>query len=210
MKLYTMKHATNPRRVRIFLAEKGIAIEQVEIDILKDEHLQPDYLRINPRGVLPALVLDDGAMIDESIAICRYIEEIHPDPNLMGRTPLEKAQIDSWQRRVEFEGLLTAAFVFRNEAPQFAARPTPGIGPQDAQIPALAARGRLLYSHFLDQLEQRLATSTYVAAERFTLADITALCAIDFAKWSQMRVPERHEATQAWYARLRERPSYRA
>lgn len=208
--LYTMKHATNARRVRIFLAEKGIEVDQIDVDILKGEHLTPAYLAINPRGLLPALQLADGTVIDESIAICRYIEEMWPEPPLMGTTPLEKAQVESWQRHIEFDGMMAIASVFRNSAPQFANRPTPGSGPQSPQIPALAERGRAQIIHFFDQLEARLATSPFIAGPRYSVADITGLCTIDFAKWVDARVPQSHSATLAWYAALRARPSYGA
>lgn len=117
MRLYDMTLAPNPRRVRIFLAEKGIEVPRVEIDIQKGENLEPDYLAINPRGVVPTLVLDDGTILDESIAICRYFEALQPEPNLFGRDPLEIARVEAWQRRIEFEGLFNIAAAFRNSRP---------------------------------------------------------------------------------------------
>ena len=119
MKLYDSKFAPNPRRVRIFMAEKGIACETEQVDILKGENLEEAYLTVNPRGLLPALVLDDGTVLDESVAICRYLEEEHPEPPLMGTGALGKAQVEARQRHMEFDGLQGAAEAFRNSFPLF-------------------------------------------------------------------------------------------
>ena len=210
MKLYDMVKAPNPRRVRIFLAEKGIEVERIEVDIPGGANLGPDYCAINPRGVVPTLVLDDGTTIDESIAICRYFEARNPEPNLVGRDPLETARVEQWQRRCEFEGLFNIAMVFRNTAAPFANRAMPGTNPSLPQIPELAERGRVLTWHFLDTLEARLGESAFVASDRYTLADITALVAVDFAKWVQIRVPETHTNTRRWYEVVSSRPSARA
>lgn len=210
MKLYDMVKAPNPRRVRIFLAEKGIEVERIEVDIPGGANLGDDYRAINPRGVVPTLVLDDGTAIDESIAICRYIEALHPEPNLFGRDPLEIARIEQWQRRGEFEGLFNIAMIFRNTAAPFANRAMPGTNPPLPQIPELAERGRVLTWHFLETLDARLGESEFVAGDRFTLADITAFVAVDFAKWVQIRVPETQANTRRWYEAVSTRPSARA
>jgi glutathione S-transferase len=207
MILYDMEKAPNPRRVRMFLAEKGISIPRVEINIQAGENLQPAYLAINPRGVVPTLVLDDGTMLDESIAICRYFEALQPEPNLFGRTPLELAHIESWQRRMEFEGMFNIASVFRNVQPAYADRGVPGAGPATPQIQAMAERGERMSRHWLDGLEGRLKESPFVAGERFTVADITAYICVDFAKWIGLRAGSDHPALQAWYAGIRARPS---
>lgn len=210
MKLYDMIKAPNPRRVRMFLAEKGVEIEQVEVDIPGGANLASDYLAINPRGVVPTLRLDDGTVIDESIAICRYIDALHPEPNLFGRDPLEIARVEQWQRRCELEGLFNIAAVFRNTAEPFANRAMPGTAPPLAQIADMAERGRVLTWHFIESLEARLGDSDYVAGDRFTVADITALTAIDFAKWVQIRISDAHPNLQRWYATVSSRPSARA
>lgn len=210
MKLYDMMKAPNPRRVRIFLAEKGIEIERVEVDIAGGGNLTPDYLAMNSRGVVPTLLLDDGSIIDESVAICRYFEILHPAPNLMGEGALESAQIESWQRRMEFDGIVSVATAFRNEAEPFANRSMPGSMPGLPAIPALAERGRALTAHFLERLNARLGASEHVAGDRYTIADITALVAVDFAKWIQMRVPETHTHTKRWYEAVSARPSAKA
>ena len=210
MKLYDMVKAPNPRRVRIFLAEKGIEIERVEVDIPGGGNLTPGYLAMNPRGVVPTLLLDDGSVLDESVAICRYFEMLHPEPNLMGRGALETAQIESWQRRMEFDGLFAVASAFRNEAEPFANRSMPGALPGLPAIPALAERGRALTAHFFEMLNGRLGASEFVAGDRYTIADISAHVTIDFARWIRMRVPEGHTHTQRWYAAVSSRPSAKA
>ena len=210
MKLYGMQRAPNPRRAYIFLAEKGISVETVEINVAEGANRAPEYLAVNPRGVIPALVLDDGTVIDESIAICRYFEELQPEPNLMGRDPKEAAVIECWQRRIEFDGMLAIASVYRNTQPLFAARAQPGGGPDTAQIPELAERGRILLPGFFTMLNARLGESPYVAGDRFTIADITTIVAIDFARWIKVRVPEDHTNTLRWHAEVTARPSYAA
>lgn len=210
MKLYDMDKAPNPRRVRIFLAEKGLSVAREEVDIPGGANLAPDYLAINPRGTVPCLLLDDGQVIDESIAICRYFEALHPEPNLFGEDALEMARVEQWQRRCEFDGLFAIASVFRTEAAPFASRAMPGSAPPLPAIPALAERGRILTQHFLDTLDARLRQSPYVAGDRFTVADITALVAVDFAKWIRMRVSDAHTGTARWYADVSARPSARA
>lgn len=210
MKLYDMVKAPNPRRVRMFLHEKGIAVPCEPVDIAGGGNLAPAYLAINPRGVVPTLVLDDGTTIDESMAICRYFDALHPEPDLFGRTALEIAQVECWQRRCELDGIFAVASVFRNTAPLFAGRGMPGTAPALAQSAELAERGRVLTAHFLDVLDARLGATAYVAGDRFTVADITALVAIDFAKWVRIRVPEYHANTRRWYDEVSARPSARA
>jgi glutathione S-transferase len=210
MKFYDMKMAPNPRRVRMFLAEKGISVESVQVDILAGENQTPAYLAKNPRGLVPMLELDDGTVLDESVAICRYFEELHPEPNLMGRTPLEKAQIESWQRRVEFDGVGAIASIFRNVAPQFAGHAVPGVTETTEQIPALAERGALLIALFWRDLDARLGTSAYVAGDRFTIADITAFICIEFAKWVKSTPGPEFANIARWYAEVSARPSAKA
>jgi glutathione S-transferase len=207
MMLYDMKLAPNPRRVRMFLAEKGLSIPMREVDIQAGANLEPGYLAVNPRGVVPSLVLDDGTVLDESIAICRYLEALHPEPNLFGRDALEIARIESWQRRMEFEGMFNIAAAFRNSMPAYADRASPGSGPPTPQIPALAERGLMLARHWMAALDQRLAASTHVALDRFTVADITAFISVDFAKWVGLRAGNEHPHLKDWYARVKARPS---
>lgn len=207
MKLYDMKAAPNARRVRIFLAEKGLELPMEEVDVQAGANLAPAYLAINPRGVVPTLLLDDGTMIDESIAICRYFEALQPKPNLFGRTPLEIAEVERWQRRMEFDGMFSVAAIFRNSHESYRDRSMPGAGPATPQIPAQAERGRLLAGLWMDRLEERLLGREWLAVERFSVADITAFVCLGFAKWVGIVPGEAHPAVSAYYARVRDRPS---
>ncbi len=207
MKLYDMRQAPNPRRVRIFLAEKGVEIQREEVDIVSGANLNPGYLAINPRGVVPTLMLDDGQMLDESIAICRYIEGLHPEPNLFGASPWEAADVERWQRRMEFDGLFNVAAAFRNTAPAYAERGAPGAGPPTPAIPAMAERGQLLARQWLDRLEERLEGRDHIASDRFTIADITAFVCLDFAKWVGIRAGDQHPNVAAYHARIKARAS---
>ncbi|MEM8800026.1 MAG: glutathione S-transferase family protein [Pseudomonadota bacterium] len=210
MKLYDMNLAPNPRRVRMFLAEKGIEIETVEIDIPSGKNLAPEYLAINPRGIVPSLVLDDGTVIDETVAICRYFEELHPEPNLLGRDAKEKAIIEGRQRHMEMDGFIWVGQVFRNESPLYVDRALPGVNGAFRQLPELAERGRMLFSRYIEKLDQDLATHEFVAGDRFTIADITAFIAVGFARWVKMPVPEDCENVLRWRKAVSERPSAKA
>ena len=209
MKLYDCQMAPNPRRVRVFLAEKGVDIPKTEVSIIDGENLKPEYLAVNSRGLLPTLELDDGNRIDETVAICRYIEETQPEPNLMGRDALEKAQIESWQRHMEFDGLNPTGEMFRNSFDPFKNRGLPGLENVQA-IPELATRGKAGVERFYERLEQRLSQSTYIAGERYTIADITALCVVDFASFAKMGIPEANTNTKRWHADVSSRPSAKA
>jgi glutathione S-transferase len=207
VKLYDMTLAPNPRRVRIFLAEKGIEVPLETVDIAAAENLSDAYRSVNPRGVLPTLVLDNGTTIDESMAICRYFEVLQPEPALFGRTAIEQATIESWQRQCEFDGMFAVASIFRNRSKLYVGRSVPGTAPALPQIPEVAARGEILVGHFLDRLEARLAQSPFVGGEAYSVADITALVTIDFARWVRIRIPASHAATLAWYSLVSTRPS---
>lgn len=209
MKLYDYAMAPNPRRARMFLAEKGIEIEKVQVDIPAGENLAPEFLAINPRGLLPTLVLDDGTAIDESVAICQYFEELHPEPALMGADAKSKAVIASAQRHMEWDGLMPVAEAFRNGNPAFANRATPGAKGV-ATVPALVERGTAGAQRFLAALNNTLAEAEYVAGDAFSIADITAFCVVDFAKWIKIRAGDEHPHVQRWYAAVSARPSAKA
>jgi len=209
VKLYDMRVAPNPRRVRVFLAEKGIEIPRVEINIRSGENLQPEFLAINPRGVLPTLQLDDGTIIDESTAICRYFEALHPAPPLMGETPLEKALIECWTRRIEFDAGQPVVDAFRNSYPPYAERAVPGKAGTKA-IPDLVERGKARLADFYPAIERRLAESEYVAGPGFSIADITLLCIVDFARAIKLPPPEGLPHFDRWHAQVAARPSAQA
>jgi glutathione S-transferase len=206
MKLYDMRVAPNPRRVRVFLAEKGIEVPRVEINIRAGENLKPEFLAINPRGVLPTLQLEDGTVIDESTAICRYFEELRPDPPLMGRTALEKAMIESWTRRIEFDAGQPVMDAFRNSYPPYAERAVPGREGMKA-IPELVERGRARLADFYPAIDRRLAESEYVAGPAFSIADITLMCIADFARAVKLPTPDGLENFARWHAQVSARPS---
>lgn len=209
MKLYDYTMAPNPRRVRIFLAEKGIEVEKVQVDIPAGENIAAEFRAINPRGLLPTLVLDDGTAIDESVAICQYFEERHPEPPLMGTDAKSKAVIASAQRHMEWDGLMPVAEAFRNGNPAFANRATAG-SEGVAAVPALVERGMASARRFYTTLNDTLANAEYVAGDTFSIADITAFCVVDFAKWVQLRATAEHPHIQRWYAAVSSRPSAQA
>lgn len=211
MKLYDSTLAPNPRRVRMFMAEKGVDYENIQVDIIKGDNLNESFLSINPRGLLPTLVLDDGTVIDETVAICRYIEEMHPEPALLGTDAISKANIEARQRHMEFDGLLAAADAFRNSFPGFSSRGLAGNAGSVDAIPALAERGKNAMLRFYESLNAALDDSAFVAGETFSIADITALCTIDFAAGAaRVPIPDQCSNVQRWHANVSSRPSAEA
>ena len=203
MLLYHDPRAPNPRRVRIFLAEKGVPYDTIEVSIAASAHQTPEFRRKNPLALLPVLELADGRVLRESMAICRYLEELYPEPNLFGADPWERAQIEQWNRHAELELLLPIAQVFRNTNAfwQGRIRQSPEFGE--------IMREQVLLR--FDWLEQELAQREYLAGPRFTVADITALCAVDFGRISNLRIKaDTHPNLAAWHARVSERPSAKA
>jgi glutathione S-transferase len=203
MKLFDSGRAPNPRRVRIFLAEKGIDVPREQVDIMKQEHKTPDYTAINPIQRVPALVLDDGTPIVESIAICRYFEEVQPDPPLFGTGAVERATVEMWQRILEFQLLAGIAAVFRHLHPAMAPLEVP-------QVAAWGEANRDKLGETFAVLDQRLAGRHFICGERFTVADITGLVAIDFMKPSRLSVPAECANVHRWHRDLAARPSAQA
>jgi glutathione S-transferase len=209
MKMYDFAHAPNPRRARVFAAEKGLDIEIVPVNIRELEQFTDWFRRLNPNCTVPVLELDDGTTICDSFAICRYLEERFPEPPLMGRDPLEKAQIEMWMRRVELEGYQAVAEILRNSAERFKDRALVGPLPI-AQIPELVERGRKRIRHFFQVLDDRLKENAYVAGPEFTAADISALITVDFAAGVNETPPADAAALKAWHAKVSARPSAKA
>lgn len=204
--LYDCATAPSPRRARMLLAEKGIAHETVAVDLRSGEQLGDAYRQVNPQCTVPALRTDDGAVLTDNAAITAYVEARYPEPPLLGRTPLEKAEIASWNWRIEFEGLLAIAEALRNSAPAMANRALPG--PEDyAQIPELAQRGLARVQQFFVMLDGHLARRDFVATERFSIADITAVVAVDFARVVRIKPGERHPHLVRWRAAMGARAS---
>lgn len=199
--------APSPRRARIVLAEKGIAHEVRIVDLSKREQLTPEFRAINPACTVPVLVLDDGATLADNAAIAAWAEAAQPEPSLLGRNPLEKAAVASWNSKLEGECLMAIAEALRNTAKGMAGRALPG--PNDyPQIPELAERGRMRLGHFLERFEAHMTGREWAATDSFSLADITGGVAMDFAGWVKIDVNEGRPAIAAWRARLAERPSF--
>lgn len=208
MKLYDGAWAPSPRRVRIYLAEKRIDVERVVIDLKQGQHLTPAFVGINPQRQLPALLLDDGTLLDDSLAICRYFEALQPDPPLFGTDPREIGLVEAWLRRIEHDCFQAVALAFRNRVPAFAGRALSGQWPRIEQIPDLVERGRSMWSAFVELFDAHLTRQSYVAGEAFTMADIAALVAIDFGIDTRLPDPrERHAALARWHAAVSSRPS---
>jgi len=204
--LYDCATAPSPRRARILLAEKGITHHTIQVDLRTGEQMGDAFRAINPQCTVPALRTEMGAVLTDNAAIAAYIEARYPQPPLMGTTPEDKAEIASWQWRVEFEGLLAIAETLRNSSPAMANRALPG--PVDyAQIPELAQRGQARVQHFFDTLNQRLEGREFIAANQFSIADITAVVAVDFARVAKVKPGEQHPNLVRWRAAMGERHS---
>jgi glutathione S-transferase len=202
MKLYDSGRAPNPRRVRIFLAEKGITVPTVQVDMMAGQQRTPEFTAINPLQRMPALVLDDGTVITESIAICRYFEGQQPEPPLFGRGALETAMVEMWNRRCEINFMLVVANVFRHLHPAAATLEVP-------QVAAWGEANRPRVVEFLAIFDAQLAKHQYAAGDRFSVADITALCAADFMRPAKIEIPDLKNVKR-WHAEVSARPSTKA
>ena len=204
--LYDCATAPSPRRARILLAEKGVVHETVQVDLRNGEQLSNAYRMVNPQCTVPALHTDEGLLLTDNAAITAYLEARFPQPPLLGGTPQEKSEIASWNWRMEFEGLLAIAEALRNSAPAMANRALPG--PVDyPQIPELAQRGLARVQQFFVTLNDRLAGRDFIATDRFSVADITALVAVDFARVVKVKPGEQHPHLQRWRASMAQRAS---
>jgi glutathione S-transferase len=202
MKLHDSAMAPNPRRVRIFLAEKGVEVENVQVDIGKAENRQPPFLAKNPMGGVPVLELDDGRCIAESVAICRYFEETHPKPPLMGTDATDRALVEMWNRRMEHEVALNCMQAFRQTHDFFKGR-IPQV-PEYGAVCKEAALKRLAW------LDGELAEREFIAGDRYTIADITALVGIDFGRVSKISIDPAQKNLQRWHEAVSSRPSAKA
>jgi glutathione S-transferase len=200
MKLIDGGRAPNPRRVRIFLAEKGISVPTETVDFMNRAHHTQAFKKINPMQRVPILILDDGTAISESAAICRYFEALHPDPPLFGTGAREQAVIEMWNRRMELNVLAAITAVFRHSHPAMAELEVP-------QVPEWAEANRPKVLFYLDWLNTELASREFVAGDRFSIADITAMVSIDFLKPTKMTVPETLSDLLGWHERTKARPS---
>lgn len=203
MKIIDQPRAPNPRRVRIFLAEKGIKVPFEQVDLAKMEHRSPEFTAMNPLQQVPVLVLDDGTTITESVAICRYFEELHPEPPLFGEDTMSRVMVEMWQRRMEIGLFFPIGAVFRHSHPAMAELEKP-------QVKEWAEINRPRVLKMLSFLDQELGQRRYIAGDKFTIADITALVAIDFMKPAKIERPAELKNIARWYEEVSSRPSAKA
>jgi glutathione S-transferase len=203
MKLYDGGRAPNPRRVKVFLAEKGIAVPVEQVDLGKLAHKAPSYTAINPLQRVPALELDDGTVISESIAICRYFELLQPEPPLFGVGAKDMAVVEMWERRLEFHLLGPISHVFRNSHPAMKEMEVP-------QVLAWAEANKPRVMDFLALLDRELRDRRHIAGDRYTVADITGMIAVDFMKPAKLAMPETMTHLKRWHDEVSARPSAKA
>lgn len=207
MKLYDFGPAANAQRVRVFLAEKGLQVPTVEVNVREGQLYEAPYAAMNPFHCVPFLELDDGRVIAESVSICRYLEELHPEPPLFGRDPAERATVDMWNRRIELDGFLPGLHALRNLLPLFAGRVVPGTRNDLPQLPELVARGKAMLEIFLGRLEPELEGQDFIAGPAVSIADITGFFTVRMAAPLEIDLPERYPNIARWQAAFAARPS---
>ena len=209
MKLYEFHHAPNPRRVRIFIAEKGLDVEMVQVDLPGREHFSPEFLQKNPLCDVPVLELDDGFCISQVSGICRYLEAAFPEPALYGRDAKEQGLVAMWDNYALQQGYLAATDAFRNSVEMFKGRAILGKKGYE-QIPELAERGKSRVKDFYENLDEFLASREFVAGSNFSIADITTLVTIDFSKSVNIQIDDSLTNLKNWYEKVSARPSMTA
>lgn len=203
MKILDERRSPNPRRVRVFLAEKGIQVPFEQVDIMDSAHKSAEFAKLNPIQRVPVLVLNDGTVIAESMAICRYFEAVQPEPALFGETPIEIGSIEMWNRRAELNFFLPLTHYFRHTHPAMAHL-------EVSQIPAWGEANKPRVAEIIRIFDERLSASPFLAGERFSVADITAMIATDFMKPARLAVPDEALHFKRWYAQVSSRPSHKA
>lgn len=201
MKLYDYKAAPNPRRVRIFAAEKGIELDTLQVNLAKGEQLSKEFRRLNPECTVPVLELDDGTCISEVFAICDYLEQIQPKPQLMGSDAKSRAEVLMWNAKIEQNGLAAVTELFRNSAKALKSRALTGPADFD-QIPELAERGRKRAILFFQRLELHMDGRQFIAGDNLSIADITALVVVDFARWGKLDLLENASNLERWHSKM--------
>tara|TARA_Y100001936_G_scaffold253149_1_gene316076 strand:+ start:10371 stop:11009 length:639 start_codon:yes stop_codon:yes gene_type:complete len=206
MKIYEFRRAPNPRRVQMFLVEKNIDIEYVQVNVRNGENRESEYLAINPKSGVPALQLDNGNVISESMAICRYFDAIQPEPFIFGNSPEERGLVEMWNRKIEIEGMNPVGECLRNSSEAFKdkAVPDPRV---TKQIPELAERGKMLGNRFLGDIDKKLSESKYVTGENFSMADINLYVFLDFASWIKVIPNDEHQNLLKWKELVSKRES---
>ncbi len=207
MKLHTHPRTASSRRVRLFVAEKGLVIPEVRVDLATHENWTAAYRAKNPAGTVPMLELDDGTYLAETVAICRYLELTHPEPALFGTSPREQALVEMWQRRVELDGLLPCFDVFRNRNPDLDGQARPGWSDGMARIPALVDRAPILLGRLVGWLGEELSTHPYLAGDHFSIADITLWVTLMIADALAVDIGPLPEPVAAWKTRVGARPA---
>lgn len=206
MKLYDCTTAPSPRRVRMFLDEKGVNIPLVQVNLRDGEQLGDAFRNINPECTVPVLELDDGTRISEVFAICQYLESEYPEPPLMGRDAIERAMVSMWNTKIEQNGIAAVGEVLRNSAKGMRDRALPG--PTNLkQIPELVERGTIRVKAFLERLDGQLDGKAFITGDEFTLADITAFITTDFAARLKIPIAESQENLRRWFESVSQRPS---
>lgn len=208
MKLYDFELAPNAQRVRIFLAEKGLEVPMEQVNVREGGQFTEPYASMNPFHCVPFLELDNGTVIAESLSICRYLEELHPEPALFGRTAEERAVIDMWLRRFELDAFIPMLHAVRNHVPMFVGRVVPGTRNDLPQMPEMVTRGKEMMEIFLGRIEPHMAKNEFVAGPAFSVADITAYFTVRMTGPMEMDLAGAHPATAAWLAKVAARPAF--
>ncbi len=206
MRFYDCKTAPSPRRARIFIAEKGIEIETVEVDLRSGEHLKEEFVALNAHGTVPVLQLEDGTCLSSTTAIWHYLNAMYPDPPLMGASPTERGRVADLQWHIEMGGFMAMAEYMRNSAQGFKGRALTGPVNYD-QIPALAERGKQRVERFLAEVDDLVGEKPFVAGDYYSVADIDLMVLIDFAAWRKLKLPEEATNARRWYDSVSARPS---
>ncbi len=207
MKLYDFGPAANGQRVRVFMAEKGLTLPSEQVNVREGAQYKEPFASMNPFNCVPFLQLDDGTVIAESVSICRYLEELNPEPSLFGRTPAERARIDMWNRRLELDGFIPILHAVRNHLPNFRGRVVPGTRNDLPQITALVERGKEMMNILLGRIEPHLAKHEFIAGATFSIADITGFFMMNMTGKLEMDIQGRFPSVHRWHQALAARPS---
>ncbi len=208
MKFYDFTLAPSSQRVRVYLAEKGLELPTEQLNVREDEQFAEPFTSMNPFHCVPFLALDDGTVIAESMSICSYLEELHPEPPLFGRTPAERAVVDMWMRRFELDAFIPLLHALRNHLPNFAGKVVPGTRTDLPQSEAMVGRGREMAGVLFDRAEPHMARNEFVAGPDFTVADITGFFTLRMAYALEMDIGASWPATHAWFQKVSARPAF--
>ena len=208
MKLYDFELAPNAQRVRVFLAEKELEVPTEQLNVRDDDQFVEPFTSMNPFHCVPFLELDDGKVIAESMSICRYLEELHPEPPLFGRSAEERAVIDMWLRRFELDAFIPMLHAVRNHVPMFAGRVVPGTRTDLPQLPVMVTRGKEMMEVFLARVEPHMAQNEFIAGPDFTIADITGFFTVRMTNALEMDLTTSYPAVNAWFTKVSQRPAF--